>query len=233
MMPAAVLLCLAPELRSEVIWRGDFETGDLSQWRGPATKSDAVKVVTDTVRSGKHAVRIDGTNAARKGERDRIELQHQPAGAGTGEGTERYFGWSVYVPKPLTPTMHQVGYFEVRNVWRQLMSFEARGEDLLYTTRVPYARRWEGKGKFTAGRWHDFVLHVLWSRDRAKGFVELWYDGEQVVPRTMTATLMDENPAFFQIGLMRETSEVPETIYLDHVIEATTREEVTPPARED
>lgn len=219
--------------QSEVIWRGDFETGDLTQWHGPATKSYAVKIVTDTVRSGRYAVRIDGTNAARKGERDRIEFQHQPAGAGTAEGTERYFGWSVYVPKPLTATMHQVDYFEVRNVWRQLMSFEARGEDLLYTTRVPYARRWEGRGKFTAGRWHDFIAHVLWSRDPAKGFVEVWYDGEQVVPRTKTATLLDENPAFFQIGLMRETSEVPETIFLDHVIEATTRHEVTPPASKD
>ena len=45
----------------------------------------------------------------------------------------------------------------------------------------------------------------------------------------MTATLLDENVAFFQIGLMRATSDVPETIIIDHVIEATTLEEVTPP----
>ena len=64
----------------------------------------------------------------------------------------------------------------------------------------------------------------------AKGFVEVWFDGEQVVPRTMTATLLDENVAFFQIGLMRATSDVPETIIIDHVIEATTLEEVTPRA---
>jgi hypothetical protein len=177
-------------------------------------------------------VRIDGTNAARKGERDRIELQHQPAPPGTAEGTERYFGWSVFVPQKLTAGVHHhLGYFEVRNVWRQLMSFEVTGEDILYTTRVPYARRWEGKGKLTPGVWHDFVLHVLWSRDSAKGFVEVWFDGEQVVPRTMTATLLDDNPAFFQIGLMRATSEAPETILIDHAVEATTLEEVTPPRR--
>ena len=45
----------------------------------------------------------------------------------------------------------------------------------------------------------------------------------------MTATLSDENVAFFQIGLFRETSDVPETIILDHVIEATTLADVTPP----
>ena len=46
--------------------------------------------------------------------------------------------------------------------------------------------------------------------------------------RTPTATLRDENVAFFQIGLFRDTSDVPETIYIDHVIEATTLAEVTP-----
>ena len=230
-MSIAVAVLSTSPLAAEVIWRGDFETGTVEQWGGTATKSDAVKVVSDPVRAGKYAVRIDGTNAARKGERDRIELQHQPAPPGTAEGTERYFGWSVFVPQKLTDVHHHLGYFEVRNVWRQLMSFEVHGEDILYTTRVPYARRWEAKGKLTPGVWHDFALHVFWSRDPAKGFVELWFDGEQVVPKTMTATLMDVNPAFFQIGLMRATSEVPETILIDHAIEATTLEEVTPPRR--
>ena len=109
------------------------------------------------------------------------------------------------------------------------MAFEASGEDIRYSTRVPYALHWNGKGKLTAGRWHDFAVHVLWSRDPERGFVEVWFDGEKVVPKTMTATLKDENPAFFQIGLFRKTSEVPETIIFDHVVEATTLAEVTPP----
>jgi hypothetical protein len=234
LLSAAVLLTVtmlfsARPLTAEIFWRGDFETGTTEQWRGTATKNDQVKVVTDPVRAGKYALRIDGTNAARRGDRDRIELQHQPKPPGTTEGTERYFGWSVFLPQKLTDESHALGYFEVRNRWTQLMSFEARGEDILYSTRVPYARRWTGTGKLTPGRWHDFALHVLWSRDPSKGFVEVWFDGEQVVPRAMTATLLDENEAFFQIGLMRATSDVPETIVIDHVIEATTLEEVTPP----
>jgi hypothetical protein len=108
------------------------------------------------------------------------------------------------------------------------MAFEVKGEDVLFTTRVPYKRQWSGKGKMTAGKWHDFALHVLWSRDPEKGFVEVWFDGEKVVPRAKTATLRDENVAFFQIGLFRETSDAPETIILDHVTEATTLEDVTP-----
>jgi hypothetical protein len=223
-----VVLTSATEISAEVIWRGDFETGDTTQWKG-APKSDGVKVVTEPVREGKYALRIDGTNAAKKGKLDRIEFQHQPKPPGTDEGTERYFGWSVYLPKKFTDDYHSVGYFETRNSWRQLMSFEVRGEDIKYSTRVPYALHWTGKGKLTPGRWHDFAVHVLWSRDAKKGFVEVWFDGEQVVPKTMTATLLDENPAFFQIGLMRDSIEVPETIIIDNVVEATTLEEVTPP----
>src|SRR5262245_20021853 len=215
---------------AEVIWRGDFETGTLEQWKG-APKTDSVKVVKEPVREGKYALRIDGTNAAKKGNYDRIELQHQPRPPGTAEGTERYFGWSVYLPKKFTDSHHTLGYFETRNSWRQLMAFEAQSEDIKFSTRVPYQLLWTGKGKLTPERWHDFAVHVLWSRDPAKGFVEVWFDGAQVVPLTKTATLRDENVAFFQIGLFRQTSDVPETIIIDHVVEATTLKEVTPPAQ--
>jgi hypothetical protein len=225
---AAGLLAAASTAGAEVIWRADFETGDLKQWKA-APKADGVAVVTEPVREGKYALRIDSSPSARKGKHDRVEFQHQPAPPGTAEGTERYFGWSVYLPKPLTAAHHSLGYFETRNSWTQLMAFEGRGEDVLFTTRVPYARRWDGKGKMTAGRWHDFAVHVLWSRDPAKGFVEVWFDGERVVPLTKTATLRDENPAFFQIGLFREASEVPESIVIDHVVEGTTLADVTPP----
>jgi hypothetical protein len=223
------LLCLlAVAAPAEVLWRGDFETGNLEQWKG-APKADGVKIVQEPVREGKFALRIDGSNAAKKGALDRIEFQHQPEPPGTAEGTERYFGWSVYLPKKFTDINHNVGYFETRNSWSQLMAFEAKGEDLQFSTRVPYKLHWKGTGKLTPGRWHDFALHVLWSRDAAKGYVEVWFDGEKVVPLVKTATLKDENVAFFQLGFMRETSDVPESIVIDHVVEATTLKEVTPP----
>jgi hypothetical protein len=227
----AVLFASATVASAEVIWRGDFETGDTSQWKG--APKDGVTVVKNPVREGNYALRIDGTNAARKGKLDRIEFQHQSRPPGTAEGTDRYFGWSVYLPRKLTDANHSLAYFETRKSWSQLMAFEVRGEDILFTTRVPYKPQWRGKGKMTAGKWHDFAVHVLWSRDPKKGFVEVWFDGETVVPLTKTATLKDENVAFFQIGLLRETSDVPVTIILDHVIEGTTLDAVTPPPIDD
>lgn len=231
-LPLLIVLLSVGWVSADVIWRGDFETGTTEQWRG-APKDESVKIVEAPVRAGKFALRIEGSNAARRGDLDRIEFQHQPAGRGTAEGTERYFGWSVFLPEKFTGGQHSVGYFETRNSWNRLMAFDVHGEDILFTTGVPYARRWEGKGKLTPGRWHDFAVHVLWSRDPAKGFVEAWFDDELVMPRVNTATLRDENPAFFQIGFFRATSDLPETIIIDHIIEATTLAEVTPPPLAD
>src|SRR4051794_20828425 len=228
---AFALITANSAARADVLWRGDFETGKTDQW--PGAPKDGVKVVTEPVRDGKFALRIDGTNAAKKGKLDRVEFQHQPKPPGTAEGTERYYGWSVYLPKKLTDARHALGYFETRNSWSQLMAFEVKGEDILFTTRVPYKRQWDGQGKMTAGRWHDFALHVLWSRDPEKGFVEAWFDGEKVVPLAKTATLRDENVAFLQLGLLRESSDVPVTIIIDHVTEGTVLEDVTPCPRDD
>ena len=77
-----ILLMSATSVLADVIWRGDFETGTTEQWKG-APKSDSIKIVTEPVREGKYALRIDGTNAARKGKLDRIEFQHQPKPPGT------------------------------------------------------------------------------------------------------------------------------------------------------
>lgn len=124
------------------------------------------------MRAGKFALRIEGSDAARRGDLDRIAFQHQPIGNGTAEGTERFFGWSVFLPNKFTNSLHSLGYFETRNSWTRLMAFDVHGEDILFTTRVPYAQRWHGKGKLTANRWHDFAVHVLWSHEATKGFVE-------------------------------------------------------------
>src|SRR6266446_995 len=66
---AAIVWLAATPVSADVIWRGDFETGTTEQWRG-APKSDGVKVVEAPVRAGKYALRIDGTNAARRGDLD-------------------------------------------------------------------------------------------------------------------------------------------------------------------
>src|SRR4029078_8079074 len=95
------------------------------------------KVVSDPVRAGKYALRIDRAHTGKKGNHDRLEFQHQPKPPGTAEGTARDFRSTVYLPKKLTDATHSLGYFETRNSWSQLMAFEVKGEDILFPTRAP------------------------------------------------------------------------------------------------
>jgi hypothetical protein len=54
----AAALFSGPAL-GEVIWRGDFETGDLSQWDGIQAIEGRLQVVTDPVREGTYALGVE------------------------------------------------------------------------------------------------------------------------------------------------------------------------------
>src|SRR3954462_8081713 len=80
--------------RAEIVWRGDFEAGDLSQWtKSQEVAPDRMQVVDSPVRQGKHALRIevrqgdDPINASG----DRAEL----VGPVETEGNDRYYAWST------------------------------------------------------------------------------------------------------------------------------------------
>jgi hypothetical protein len=83
----------------------------------------------------------------------------------------------------------------------------------------------------TRGTWHDFVLHVMWSADPDYGFVELWYDGEIIVPLTNVATLFSAaDTNYLKQGLYRdELTEPTAFLYHDGMVVGTTLDDVTRP----
>jgi hypothetical protein len=239
---ASAVACAARPAAAEVLWRGDFEDGSLASWDVPQRRDvrERVTVVDAPVRQGKHAARIEIRHEdIGPGTQNRIEITTKAVPAGVPqENADVYYAWSAMAAAdaPLGKGSHQIAFCESRNVWRQVLAFEVDGEQILFTTRLPYARRWSGR--FTAGRWHDFVLHVKWSPDPAVGFVELWFDGAPVVPRASTQTMHVDpgtgKPAasFFAFGVLRDGRIEPaEVLYLDAVVVATTRDEAaTAPA---
>lgn len=212
-----VLLSPAQNAQASVIWTGDFETGTIKQWSYFFTEAQ-LKVVMTPVRAGKYAL-----EATAKATNDRVEVQH---GSSTAkEGDERYYGWSVMTPKALGPSDHQTGYFETKQSYMQIMAFSIKGTDVSLDLRPPNNRRiWSGKGKFTIGVWHDFTIHIKWSKDAAIGFIELWFDGQKVLTQTPAQTLWDGNGPFFQIGLLSGVA--GEVVYVDEAREGTTLADV-------
>ncbi|MBI5477619.1 MAG: heparin lyase I family protein [Deltaproteobacteria bacterium] len=226
---------------AEVLWRGDFETGDTSQWDSAQSMGpDRLRVVTSPVRQGTYALRVevrqgdDPINAS--GNRNEL-VKHDNA----AEGRELYYGWSTLWPSdyPLTPTWqvftqwHHPGNSGAPPVRFVLgcsagdcgapltdqLFFIVNGGDNVWTHRP-----------LTRGQWHDFILHIKWSADPASGFVELWYDGEVVLPLTHVRTLFSSTDVnYLKLGLYRDAATQPTAVlYHDGMVQATTLAEAQP-----
>ena len=214
--------------RANVTWRGDMETGSLGQW-SYQLNPEGLSVADDIVLLGKHAakVRITRENLWSNG-LNRVELQRKPAPELTRNGSQLYFGWSLYVPSALSADDHQLGYWETQDSFVQVMSLHAQGQDLSFRTNQPAQEHWRGAGRLTPGVWHRVVFHVVWADQAEVGKVSLWFDGERVVDNVNARTYID-NPAFIQVGILRDTIDAVETLYLDEALEGSSYDDVALP----
>jgi hypothetical protein len=202
-----------------------METGSLGQW-SYQLNGEGLSVADDVVLYGKHAakVRITPENLWSNG-LNRVELQRKPAPELTQNGKQVYFGWSLYLPTALSADDHQLGYWETQETYTQVMSLHARGQDLSFNTNQPAAEHWRGAGRLTPGVWHRVVFHVVWSDQADAGKVSLWFDGERVVDNVTARTYLGQ-PAFIQIGILRDTIDAVETLYIDEAFEGSSYEDV-------
>lgn len=189
-----------------VIWQGGFETGDLTEWQtddgdvgAQVVAEDRIRVVEDPTRDSRFAARFE----VRQGDQwrdasgDRAELIHWTAEA---EGDERWYSWSTRFAEDY-PYDDENGW----QIWTQWHStgsatqpplyFFASGDEIgLKTVYFDEGGRAEQAvthwvADMDRGEWHDLRLRVTWSADPERGSIELWHNGEQVVPPTTVPTL--------------------------------------------
>ncbi|WP_375743175.1 heparin lyase I family protein [Corallococcus interemptor] len=215
-----------------VIWKGDFETGNTSQWtRQQAVANSRLQVVTDVVRDGKYALKAtvkqgDNPINASGNRNELLYLTHET------QGKEYYYKWSTLFPSNYP--VHDS--WQVITQWHQEsccgsppLEFFVRGDKINLrvggnTTPVLW------QTSINKGNWHDFVLHVKWSSDKKVGFVELWHNGEHVLPKTYGANQFGKELNYLKMGLYRDNAIKPEgTIFHDGFTMATTLEDVMPP----
>jgi Polysaccharide lyase len=217
--------CAAPSLRPGKVplgprWRGDFETGDLSQWTY-LLNPGGLSVVASPVAEGHRAGRVELT------ERDlwpnglnRVELQEKPPRATFAEGARSCFAWRFFLPVPLSEGRHQIGYFESYPSYRQIMSVEVRGQTIAFVTRLPAEHvHWTAAGAATPDVWHQVAICGRWSADPASGSVDVWFDRRAVVVHGAARTLWNGDPNQIQIGLLRDVPAAPEIMFLDDALE--------------
>jgi hypothetical protein len=151
-------------------------------------------------------------------DQQRTEVRATQAQSQGYPGSDVWYGWSVYFPDPgfTTPTENpnqthpqtiftqwkRTGghcgspnaFFEVSSPTHPGFFLGVRGG--INQTNQGSSGNCPGTvynsyrlGDFTPGRWYDFVFHVRWSSDLTLGFVQVWIDGVNVLPRTYEATL--------------------------------------------
>lgn len=210
-----------------VLWRGDFETGDKSQWEGAQAQSpDRLQIVTSPVRQGKYALRVEVRPGDFVSSGNRAELVRTVR---EKEGDDRYYAWSTMWPSdyPSNKT------WQLFTQWHHSGSTGSPPFEMYVNGETMYLRVMASTVLWSAplerGKWHDFILHVKWSSSASIGFVEAWYDGALVIPKKMTATMYAGQENYLKQGLYRDRAITQVgVIFHDGMTMATSLEDVQP-----
>ncbi len=228
---AVLSLCVASPALGKVVWRGDFETGDLSQWtKAQSVAPDRLQVVRSPVAEGRYALKAtvkqgdDPINAS--GNRNElVHLSYEP------EGSEYFYRWSTM----FAPSYPSAKTWQLFVQWHHSGSSGSPPVELVVhgeqmQLKVDGARRVLWTAPLERGRWHDFVMHVKWSSNPRVGFIELWHDGRLELPRTYVATQFEGQRNYLKMGLYRNASIAADgVVFHDGMVQATALADVMAP----
>lgn len=221
---------------------GDFETGDTSQYKGIERSGGrrAPEVVERPTRS-------DGSRfaCAYRLEGKQYRCESVPAYPGApyvgGEGSDLYFGWSVYFAEDFPTAPWQVcGQWHHTNVggggrfhgspppMAVYVASTGRGAErwtLSNNGQNPWGKGWSlDLGEVPRGEWTDIVVHVKFSSDASNCLVEVWtngsYGGRLVPPVPTLYPTEGDKPrnSFFKVGYYRHPgTSTPGTVIFDNV----------------
>ena len=215
---------------SDVTWKGDFETGDLSQWNKCDCYAGRIQVVTPPIAHDgyRNAVKVtvkkgdDPINASG----NRNELVN--SAVKLPEGTETWYRWStMFAPNYPSETKWQLftQWHHPSNDGSPPLEFTVYGEEIRLSLNQATEIKW--RTPLVRGVWHDFMFHVKFSDDPKVGFVELWYNGKQVVQKYYMKTFAN---AYLKQGLYRnETISADGVVYHMGMRQGRTMASVMPP----
>ena len=200
-----------------VVWRGDLETGDISQWSSSQKVSaDRLQVVADPVRQGRYALKTtvyqydDPINSS--GNRNElVRMTREPV------GSEYFYRFGVLFATsyPLANTWQLFAQWHHEGSGGSPpLEFTVYGDYIeLVTQSAPpnQVKTVHWRGPLARGTWHDFVLHVKWSPDKTVGFIELYHNdlSTPALPKRAVATQFPNQLNYLKAGLYRNESIAP------------------------
>ncbi len=200
-----VRVCGTSSTSSTIVWRGDFETGNYSQWsRAQIVSSDRMQAVTSPVRQGRYAMKVtvkqgDDPIDSSGNRNELVRLTREPV------GSEYYYKWSTMFASDFP----SVRTWQLFAQWHHTGSggsppveFFVYGEEMRLNVRGTTVWR----APLVRGVWQDFVFHVKWSPNSSVGFVELYHNGKLSLPRRYAATQFSGQLNYLKLGLYRNSS---------------------------
>lgn len=208
---------------SKILWQGNFESGDLSQWSSPINVH-GLSVTSECVFDGEHAgkVRLTGDESFLwKGNKqlNRSEFHHRNSAGMTHEGKDTFFAFSFYLPKKLSEHKHELGYWESDKSWQQMLRFNITGSELSFQETAAKEVLWKLPDGAAVGQWHRIALHIHWSTDPKIGSAEVWVDGKHMGKNNFKNLPTKNALMFTQIGILRTQEKSVETILIDGAME--------------
>lgn len=229
-------ICTIVPAGARILFKANFESGDLNEWGGTGTRSQnasmrTIQVVRDIVASGKYAAKF--TIHPEDVFNDR-QLRVQVGGPRieVAEGSDTYMAFSLYMaeaPKDRDNFFYWEGtppprYNNVMTWWVEPK--QGGGTWIRYGTGNLGRNGVEWEADFTTGKWHRLAMHIHWSEDGTRGRVRLWFDGAAVLDKNLK-TKGPESVYFCQPGIHRSPHRPSvDSIYFDDFVLADTLEEV-------
>lgn len=221
---------------ASVLWKGDFETGNSSQWtKEERVNTNRLMVVSDRVREGTYALRAQVEQGDRpiqaSGNRNELVYVGEEYDPAKAEGAERVYAWSTLFNEDYP----SANTWQVFTQWHHTglngsppVEFYVIGEQMRMRVGGSTAQDlWNAP--LQRGVWNDFVLHIKWSSDPNVGFVEMYHNGQLVVPRTMRATMFRGDGIYLKQGLYRNANiGQPGVVFHDGFTVATDVADVLP-----
>jgi hypothetical protein len=223
-----------PATDGQILWDAGWETGDTSQWSlhtGGSWGDSSAEVVTSPVRWGKYAGKLT-LNPGSGNVRAEITSSHENTGGNPGE--EWYYSTSVYFPS--NPDKNQA--WSDWNDFTQWMDDRANcSPPLQYnimsnnTITFHYELTTQSSGNCGYGtlptkdfpigpmvydQWIDLTAHIKWSEDPNVGFVQVWRNGQEVVPMTHLQTLdSGSTGVYMEQAMYRPDPTSQSIVYID------------------
>ena len=206
-------------------WRGDFDTGNTSQWELETARDYSLRVMdggAGHTTAGRFEVR-DGDTPVDSGERSEAKA---PDWTDVSDGDERWYSFSMMFDRsfpvpadgwcdPMQWHTANADHSAADGSPALNLQCGNNGDDKLYLQVGD--RELFPIGMLDRGVWHQYLLHVKFSNNPGVAFEEMYRDGQVVLPKTSSKYANMTTPkAYLKIGMYRKgTNNGPMVVWHD------------------